>query len=83
MIKFVGSGYHDPGFSNGGEKLNTLPLTSTSAAELETTEKITSTHENIPERQLSNCRDKKIWCNLADCSLGNVKQNCQKTCNLC
>jgi hypothetical protein len=58
-------------------------LTSTSATELQTTETIQSSQANIPVRQSSSCRDQKIWCNLGDCSLENVKRNCKKTCNIC
>ena len=31
----------------------------------------------------STCIDQKVWCKFADCSLENVKRNCQKTCNKC
>ena len=50
---------------------------------LQPTQNIQSTQNNIPGRQSSHCRDQKIWCNIADCSLENVKRNCQETCNLC
>ena len=30
-----------------------------------------------------SCVDQKVWCKFADCSLENVKRNCQKTCNNC
>ena len=31
----------------------------------------------------SICVDQKLWCKFADCSLENVRRNCQKTCNNC
>ena len=34
-------------------------------------------------RKHANCVDQKVWCKFADCSLENVKRNCQKTCNNC
>ena len=34
-------------------------------------------------RKDSSCVDQKVWCKFADCSLENVKRNCQKTCNNC
>ena len=34
------------------------------------------------DRQLT-CQDNKAWCRFADCSLDNVRKNCQRTCNNC
>ena len=34
-------------------------------------------------RKHATCVDQKVWCKFADCSLENVKRNCQKTCNKC
>ena len=34
-------------------------------------------------RKHATCVDQKVWCKFADCSLENVKRNCQKTCNNC
>ena len=34
-------------------------------------------------RKHATCVDQKVWCRFADCSLENVKRNCQKTCNKC
>ena len=34
-------------------------------------------------RKVPSCVDEKVWCRFADCSLENVKRNCQKTCNNC
>ena len=34
-------------------------------------------------RKDPSCVDQKVWCKFADCSLENVKRNCQKTCNNC
>ena len=81
----IGSGYEDPDFSNGVDELelNNQLLTSTRATEHEKTENIYPTQANTQGRQPSNCQDQKIWCKFADCSLENVKRNCQKTCNLC
>ncbi len=85
-------GYEDEGsggyvnedyeMNNGLEELNNQIIVSTGLPGLQTTENIQPKQGIIPRRQ-SNCQDKKIWCMLADCSLGNVKRNCQKTCNLC
>ena len=33
-------------------------------------------------RKDSSCVDQKVWCKFADCSLENVRRNCQKTCNI-
>lgn len=72
----------DYDMSSGLEELNNQVLVSTGSPGLQRTENIQPKQANIPQRK-SNCQDKKIWCMLADCSLGNVKRNCQKTCNLC
>ena len=34
-------------------------------------------------RKYTTCVDQKVWCKFADCSLENVKRNCQKTCSNC
>ena len=34
-------------------------------------------------RKHATCVDQKVWCKFADCSLENVKRNCQKTCSNC
>ena len=34
-------------------------------------------------RKDPSCVDQKVWCKFADCSLENVRRNCQKTCNKC
>jgi len=36
------------------------------------------TNENF-----SSCKDKKVWCKMADCSLISVAKSCQKTCGSC
>ena len=78
-----GSGYENLEFSSGLRELNNQLLKSTRTTELQTSETIQSTEANIPRRHSSHCRDQKIWCKVANCSLRNVQRNCQKTCNLC
>ena len=39
-------------------------------------------NEISKDRQLT-CQDNKAWCRFADCSLDNVRKNCQRTCNIC
>ena len=54
--------------------------TSTEAQE----EKSQDLHLGLSEMtRYSTCIDQKVWCKFADCSLENVKRNCQKTCNKC
>ena len=31
----------------------------------------------------TSCKDEKVWCKMADCSLSNVAKICQKTCGSC
>ena len=36
-----------------------------------------------PIKPVLECQDEKIWCNLANCQLDNVKISCRKTCDMC
>ena len=31
----------------------------------------------------TSCKDEKVWCKIADCSLSNVAKICQETCGSC
>ena len=58
-------------------------LTTIRTTRVQTMKTIISKQSNFAEIPQSNCRDKKIWCSLADCRLNNVKRNCPMTCNIC
>ena len=32
---------------------------------------------------INSCKDEKVWCKMADCSLTNVAKSCRKTCGTC